>query len=381
MTIDGGHLIPILARAELLNLRSYLRLGPRDAIFVIAMAAIVLFAFAALHEGVATVEAMPGIKPWAAFGWGILLVTWAWLKPHSGAVARLQGGIFHPWATFGNGLRLWSCVRAIAISAALIVVTAVVVALVRLPDTLPFVALSAAGAVIGALACYHLYAYSGNVPAPPRAKRKLPELKLRWPTTPAWTILTQRLRRRIGFMPAGLAALLLIALGTVIGGLAAINNQSPGAGFTIVSATALISGSILTFPDLALVRLAARQPVSLRRLLALFSLLPLGLVVIATLIASLTAGLGLVLALSSAAFVACVLAVWLLLLLPQAMMRSPRGAIGLAAGDLVMALIIKAFALFGLLAVLYLVIRIVFNLRSTTLGRWRPATLSSMATT
>lgn len=370
MTTDGGHLIKALASAELLNLRGYLRLGPRDAIFVIAMAAIVLFAFAILRTGVEAVEAVPAIKPWAAVGWGAVIVVSAWLKPGSGAVLRLQNGIFHSWTAFGNSLAKWSAVRALALSAVVISITAIIVATVRPADALPFMILSAVGAATAAAVCFRLYVY-GAAPAQRTARLKWPVI--RWPTTPVWTILLQRLRRRFGFMPAWLLVLALLVVGSAVGGLAAYNNHSPGAGFTVVSGVALISGGMITFPDLALVRLAARQPVSIRRLLSLLCLPPLGLVAALTFAANLAAGLGLAMAVSSAVFVAGVLAVWLLLLMPQAMMRSPRGAVGLAAGDLVMALIIKSFALFGLLAVVYLVVRIVLNLRAVAHGRWREA--------
>lgn len=371
MTTDGGYLIKTLARAELLNLRSYLRLGPRDAAFVVAMAAIIVFALAMLHLGVAAVEAMPAIKPWAAVGWGAAIVAYAWLKPGSGAVIRLQGGIFQPWTAFGNNLAIWSAIRALAVSAVVSTITAMIVAAVRPADILPFLTLSAVGTAMGAAVCSRIYTYGAAAPARRTARIKWPVI--RWPTTPVWTILLQRLRRRFGFMPAWLLALALLILGTAVGGLAAYNNHSPGAGFTIVSGFALISGGMIVFPDLALVRLASRQPVSVWRLLSLFCLAPLGLVAAFTLAANLLAGLGLAMALSSSVFVAVALALWLLLLMPQAMMRSPRGAVGLAAGDLVMALIIKSFALFGLLAVVYLVVRIVLNLRAAAHGRWREA--------
>lgn len=358
-----------LARAEVLNLRSYLRLGRGDTLFAVAAVTILVFAFAILHEGVAAVAALPTVKPWAAVAWGAACVQTAWLKPGGAGVLRLQDGVFQPWLGGGMTLKSWSALRAVVIAAMVVAVTTVVLAFVRLADVLPFIALALLGIAAGAALCFRLYSY--NVVVRPRRPAR-PRLAWRFPATPAWTLLSHRLRRR-AILPVWLFALVVWTLGAAIAGLAAHNNHNPGIGFVILSVAALISGGLIASPDLAVVRLAARQPISVHRLLILFCALPLILTLVLTLGAGLAAGLGSAMAAGAAAFATLTLATWLILLIPHAMMRSPRGAVGLAAGDLVLTLLIKAAALFGLLAVAYLVVRIVVNLRAAARLRWREA--------
>ena len=362
-----------LARAELLNLRGYMVVGPRDGLFVVALLTMAFFAAAILHGGVEMAESYPAFKPWLATAWGVLCVLSAWIKPGSATVIRLQGGIFHPWLGHGTGLKSWAMVRAVSLGLVAVAATAIMVAVVQVQDVPAFIALAAGGIAIGAGVCYLAFSYTAPAPSPARLRIKRPALT--WPglTGPAWTLVAGRLRRRFGILPAWLAILLLLVLGTAVGGLAAHNNHNPGVGFTIVGVSALIAGGFLTFPDLAMVRLAARQPVSLARLLRLFCLVPLMIVLVLTLVAGLVSGIGPAMAASCAVFVTLALGLWLMLLLPQAMMRSPRGAVGLAAGDLVLALLIKSAALFGLLAVVYLIVRIILNLRAIRRNRWREA--------
>src|SRR3569623_1512147 len=91
----------VLAAAEGLNLRAYARVTWRDSLFAVSIVTIAAFAVGILAQSIAGIEALPAVRPWAAFAWGAFLIYATWLKPGSRHVMQLQSGVFLPWTAFG----------------------------------------------------------------------------------------------------------------------------------------------------------------------------------------------------------------------------------------------------------------------------------------
>lgn len=354
-------------RLEGLVLRGWLNAARRDMRFGLSILVIAGFVVAAVVRAVRLVALKPDIGLVLAGVAGFVIFHLSFIAPGSARWRHLQTSALHPWTAFGPALNRFVHLRAAAVTLIIILATTIVAAVTHARLALPCFAGMVAGVMLAAVTTAFGLRRRFRLP---RLRLPRPHLRLRLP--PAVRVsLAGTFRRKLGIMPVWLLSGGAWALATPASALAEHNNPGTTVGFGMITVIGLICALVLAWPNLRLVRILAFQPIPLHRIAIHLSGPQVALVALLAIAAGFGAAQPLPLALTSAAVVVAGVCLWLVLLIPYAMTRSVHAAPGMAGGELVVAGIVKFAFQFGIVAVGWLIVRAIANIRAVPRNRWR----------
>ncbi len=357
----------VLTRLEALVLRGWLNAARRDIRFGLSIVVIAGFVVAAVVRAVRLIAMKPDIGLVLAGAAGFAIFHLSFIGPGSARWRQLRTGILQPWTAFGPALNRFVHLRAAALTLVAISAVTIVAAVTRPDLALPCFASMFTGAALAALTT--ALGLRGRFRLP-RLRLPRPTMRLRLPTAVRVSLATT-FRRKLGIMPVWLLSGGLWALATPASALAQHNNPGTTVGFGMITVIGLICAIALAWPNLRLVRFLAFQPIPFHRIAARISGPQVALVALLALAASFGAAQPVPMALTSAAVVVGGVCLWLVLLIPYAMTRSVQAAPAMAGGELIVAAIVKFAFQFGLIAVGWLIVRAIANIRAVPRNRWR----------
>jgi hypothetical protein len=357
----------VLTRLECLVLRGWLNAARRDIRFGLSIVVIAGFVIAAVVRAVRLIAIKPDIGLVLAGVAGFALFHLSFIAPESSRWRQLRTGVLQPWTAFGPVLNRFVHLRAAALTLMIVSATTIIAAVTHPRLAVACFACMAAGAML-AMATTALGLRSRF--RLPRLRLPRPNMRLRLPPAVRMS-LAATFRRKLGIIPVWLLSGGLWALATPASALAQHNNPGTTVGFGMITVIGLICAIALAWPNLRLVRFLAFQPIPLYRIAARISGPQVALVALLAVAAGFGAAQPLPLALTSAAVVVGGVCLWLVLLIPYAMTRSVHAAPGMAGGELVVAAIVKFAFQFGLIAVGWLIVRAIANIRAVSRNRWR----------
>jgi hypothetical protein len=358
----------VLTRLEGLGLRRWLYEAARDWRFALSIVVLAGLGLAGLNKMVALMTARPGTGPILAAGFGFAVFRLAFIAPGSSRWRQLRSGVLHPWTAFGPALRRWVHARAAVITLGVCLMFIATVLAIRPAAALACGTGMGVGAALAA-ATSALRPFRGVSFTPVRPRLNLNLFSAMPPSVRA--PLADTFRRKVGAIPVWLLSCGLWTLATPASALATHNTPGAPIGFGLITATGLICGLTLAWPNLRLIRFLAFHPIPMRRIVAPLCGPQVGLVAVLALAAAIGAGQPFGLAAASAAVVTGGVCLWLVLLVPYAMTRSPGGAVAMAACELVVAVIVKFALQFGVVAAGWLIARAIVNIRAVSRNRWR----------
>lgn len=339
----------ILTRLEGLRLKGWMDELLRDIRFAVSLSTLVLLGVCAVVAIAMRASGPGGVALGLAVGY--VLFDRALPQADSALVMTLRHGVLRPWLAFDGALNRWLLVRAMVLSLGAIALVAALIAFVRPAEILPWLECSTGGVC----ACLLVRSFGKD-----RLTSHLPTLWKQQRHAPPWRGLYR-----------AIVVVLLLMLAIAISILARRNNASSEIGLAVLTALSLLIAVYATWPNLTLLRFLAQQPIGLPRLMLRYWFVPVIVTFFVMAAASLLAGLSWPYAALCTLMTVLAMALWLGLLIGYGMTRTARGAMALVICDLVSAAIFMFAFQLGVLAVVWLVIRLILLYRGLPRRRWR----------